>query len=131
MAHDRPTSLTLAGGLMVLAAMGYAIVAIWGIFSHGLYFALDGSLVRIDGVALFVGFGPLAVLAAILARLILFERSLRTILIVFGVWFGVAALDIAIFNSTSQSLAIATNGLVPLLLVLSGRSRFADVRSRA
>lgn len=131
MGHDRPTGLTLAGGLMVLAAIGYAIFATWGILSHGLYFSLDGGLVRIDGLALLVGFGPLAVIAAILARLILFERSLRTSLVAFGAWFAVAALDVAIFNSMSQSLAIAINGLVPLLLVLGERSRFADVRSRA
>ena len=130
MAHDRPAGLSLAGGLLVLAAIGYAMIAIWGILSEGLYFSVDGDLTRIDRYALFIGFGPLALLSAFLARQVLYERSLQIVLIGFAVWFGVAVVDVAILGLIGLSIGIAVTGLLPLVLVLSHRDRFDNRRIR-
>lgn len=131
MAHDRPIGLSLAGGLLVLAAIGYALIAIWGILSNGLYFAIDGEMTRIDRYALFVGFGPLALLSGYLARQVLYERSFRVVLIGFAAWFAVAVLESAILGDMGFTFGVALTALLPLALVLDHKDRFADRRIRA
>src|SRR5664279_2186640 len=81
MAHDRPVALTLAGGFMVLAVIGYSAGAISALLMGGMYPSVLGGTTRVDGTALFFGYAPLVPIAAILAREILYERSFRTCLL--------------------------------------------------
>jgi len=131
MAHDRPVALTIAGGLMFIAAMGYAVGAVAGILGGGFYPTILGGLTRVDGAALFTGYAPLAPIAAVLSWEIMHERSLRTVYIGFSAWFAIAALDIAILGGIQMALSIAFSGLVALVLVVAERHRFADVGRRA
>lgn len=131
MAHDRPLGLTLAGGLMILATVGYAVGAIAGILADGIYPADLGGMTRVAGSAIFMGYAPLVPIAAVLAREILCERSIRTVLIGFTAWFVIAALDIMILGGIAMVFAIAFSGLVALVLVVAERHRFGDVKSPA
>lgn len=116
---------------MVLAVIGYAAGAIGGILTGGLYRTALGSMTRVAGAAIFTGYAPLVPIAAVLAREILHERSIRTVLVGFTAWFVIAALDIVILGRIQMVLAIAFSGLVALVLVVAERHRFADVRSHA
>lgn len=131
MAHDRPLGLTLAGALMFVAAIGYAVGALGGIAAGGFYPTMLGGTIRIDGLALFIGYAPLSPIAAVLCWEILHERSLRTVLVGFAAWFVIAILDVAILGGIQMVLAIAFSGLVAFVLVVAERDRFADLRSRA
>ncbi len=124
------SGLSLAGGLLVLAAIGYALIAIWGILSNGLYFAINGELTRIDRYALVVGFGPLALLSGYLARQVLYERSFRVVVIGFATWLVVAVLDSAILGDMGLAFGVALTAVLPLALVLGHKDRFADLRLR-
>jgi len=116
---------------MVLAAIGYAASAVSGILTSGFYPTVLGGLTRVDGAAIFTGYAPLVPIAAVMAREILVERSLRTVLMGFAAWFVIAALDIVILGEIQMVLAIAFSGLVALVFVVAERQRFADVRSHA
>lgn len=116
---------------MVLAAIGYAASAVGGILMGGFYPTVLGGLTRVDGAAIFTGYAPLVPIAAVMAREILFERSLRTVLVGFAAWFVIAALDIVILGGIQMVLAIAFSGLLALVFVVAERQRFADVRSHA
>ena len=131
MAHDRPLGLTLAGGFMVLAVIGYSTGAISALLTGGMYPSVLGGTVRVDGLALFTGYAPLVPIAAVLAREILYERSFRTVLVGFAAWFVIACLDIVILGGIQMTLAIAFSGLVALVFVVAERNRFADVRAHA
>jgi len=131
MAHDRPLALTLAGGFMVLAVIGYATGAISALVAGGLYPSVLGGTVRVDGMALFIGYAPLVPIAAILAREILYERSFRTVLVGFAAWFVIACLDVVILGGIQMTLTIAFSGLVALVFVVAERNRFADIRAHA
>lgn len=131
MAHDRPLGLTLAGGFMILAAIGYAASALSGILTGGFYPTALGGLTRVAGIAIFTGYAPLVPIAAVLAREILDERSYRTVLVGFAAWFVMAALDTVILGGIEMVLAVAFSGLLALVFVFAEQQRFADVRSHA
>ena len=114
---------------MVLAAIGYAAGAISGILTGELYPTALGGMTRVAGAAIFTGYAPLAPIAAVLAREILYERSLRTVLVGFTAWFVIAALDIVILGGIQMVLAIAFSGLVALVFVIAERHRFVDVKT--
>src|SRR5664279_4798339 len=98
MAHDRPLGLTLAGGFMVLAVIGYSTGAISALLTGGMYPSVLGGTGRVDGLALFTGYAPLVPIAAVLAREILYERSFRTVLVGFAAWFVIACLDLSLIH---------------------------------
>lgn len=124
MPHDRPLGLTLAGALMVLAAISYGLGVIVGLASGGFYPAILGGTTRIPGLTLTAGYLPLVVIALLLARAILYERNLRLVWAGFAAWFAVAALDIVVLAGLAMAGAIAISGLVPLVLVILERQRF-------
>jgi hypothetical protein len=122
MNDDRPASVTTAGLLLVVAALGYLAAIVLAVPAQEIYLsALGGTEPTSLGVVLAV-VAPLVVLAAILAREILAMHSGRSVIAGFVAWFVVAALS-AVLIAPQVAIGIAVTGAVPLSLTWYGTRR--------
>jgi hypothetical protein len=116
-----PSSVTLAGGLLMLTAVGYAVLVALSVGTGRVYLlALGGSEPTAAGSVLLI-YGPLAVLAFVIARNVLAGRTGRVVAVAFGAWFVIAAVAV-IGIGTVPAAGIALTGLLPLAILWRGRA---------
>jgi hypothetical protein len=123
MIRERPLALTLAGGLMVLAALGYGALVVFAVASGGLYLSALGGNTRVGLPAIIVGYGPLVPLAGFIAWRLLRVRFDRAVSIAFSLWFGIAALDLIVLGSWEPAIQVALTAIVALALVETCRKQ--------
>jgi hypothetical protein len=111
--------LTLAGGVLVIAAVAYLALIVLAVPNGSVYLtALGGSEPTPLGTVVVV-YGALAIIAVFLARQVLADRVDRRVGVGFVAWFGVALLG-AFLVGPLAGAGIALTGLLPLVLVWYG-----------
>lgn len=121
MSSGRQVRDTIAAGLLVVAALGYAIEVGLGLLSGGFYPLSLGGTTRIAAPGLVLGLGLVVVLAAATAWLILGDRSHRLVAGGFGLLFVVALGDVVVLGP-AVAIGVAITALVPAALVYAGRA---------
>ncbi len=119
LANTRPMPLTIAGGVLIIAAVAYLALIVLAIPNGSVYLtALGGSEPTSLGTVVVV-YGALAIIAVLLARQLLAGQVDRRVGIGFVAWFGVAALG-AVLIGPLAGAGIALTGLLPLVLAWYG-----------
>lgn len=119
MTKARPLSFTTAGFLLVVAALGYLGLIALAIPNGRVYLSALGGNEPTSLAAMVAVFGPLAVLAVLLAREAFPSRVGRIAAVGFTAWFIVAALG-AVLVEPQVAVGIGLTGLLPLALVWYG-----------
>jgi len=116
--RTRPLPLTIAGGVLVIAAVAYLALIVLAVPNGSVYLTALGSEPTPLGTVVMV-YGALAIIAGFLARQVLADRVDRPVAIAFVAWFGVALLG-AVLIGPLAGAGIALTGLLPLVLVWYG-----------
>ena len=117
--NTRPLPLTIAGGVLVIAAVAYVALIVLAIPNGSVYLtAIGGSEPTPIGTVVVV-YGALAIIAVLLARQVLAGRLDRRVGIGFVAWFGMAAVGAVVIGPLAGA-GIALTGLLPLVLAWYG-----------
>jgi hypothetical protein len=116
--RERPLPLTIAGGVLVIAAVAYFALIALAIPNGSVYLTALGSGPTPIGTVVVV-YGALALIAGFLARQVLVDHVDRRVGVAFVGWFGVAVLGTVLVGPLAGA-GIALTGLLPLALVWYG-----------
>ncbi len=119
MKRTRPLSFTIAGGVLVVAALGYLGLIALAIPNGRVYLSVLGGTEPTPLLTVVAVYGTLAGLAALLSREILAGRVGRMISVGFAAWLIVAVLG-AILVGSQVAVGIGLTALLPLALVWYG-----------
>ena len=117
--RTRPLPLTVAGGVLVIAAIAYIVLIALAIPNGSVYLTALGGTEPTPLATVVVVYGALAIIAAFLARQLLAGRVDRRVGVGFAAWYGVAALG-AVAVGPMAGVGIALTGLLPLVLAWYG-----------
>ena len=117
--HARPLPLTIAGGVLIIAAVAYLALIVLAAPSGSVYLTALGGTEPTPLGTVVVVYGALAIIAGFLARQVLADRVDRRVGVGFLAWFAVAALG-AVLVGPLAGAGIALTGLLPLALVWYG-----------
>jgi hypothetical protein len=116
--RTRPMPLTIAGGVLVVAAVAYLALIVLAVPNGSAYLTALGTEPTPLGTVVVV-YGALAIIALSLARQVLADHVDRRVGAGFVAWFGVAVLG-AVLVGPLAGAGIALTGLLPLVLVRYG-----------
>jgi hypothetical protein len=115
LARARPLPLTIAAGLLIIAAVAYVALIALAVPNGSVYLTALGPEATPLGTVVVV-YGALALIAVFLARQVLGDHVDRRVGVGFVAWFAVALLA-AVLAGPAAGFGIALTGLLPLALV--------------